>query len=160
MILLLLPIPSRSWNAQTKKKKKRKQRNERYIRFIDRCYVQYRVFRPFTKSIGAVRACECTCVRVRVCVCVWLCTHVSVWFVCAYYNCQRSRARLFPNVASNRRGENDDWSMIAVGCVVMVVIIIVASHRVSRGKLAAVPARLVRHDAFHSLFSKIIDRIV
>lgn len=58
---------------------------------------------------------------------------------------------------SNRRGEKDDWSMIAVPVVVAVVV---ASHQVSRGKLAAVPARLVRHDAFHSLFIKIIDRIV
>lgn len=44
--------------------------------------------------------------------------------------------------------------------VVVVAVVVVASHGVLRGKLAAVPARLVRHDAFHSLFSKIIDRIV
>lgn len=58
--------------------------------------------------------------------------------------------------------------MIAVVAVVVAVTVpvavavadVVASHRTSRGKLAAVPARLVRHDAFHSLFIKIIDRIV
>lgn len=50
--------------------------------------------------------------------------------------------------------------MIAVVAVTVAVADVVASHRTSRGKLAAVPARLVRHDAFHSLFIKIIDRIV
>lgn len=45
-------------------------------------------------------------------------------------------------------------------CVAGVVADVVAFHRMSRGKLAAVPARLVRHDAFHSLFIKIIDRLI
>lgn len=69
----------------------------------------------------------------------------------------RERVRLFPerrSAESKRRERRLEYD----SCVASVVAdVVVAFHRMSRGKLAAVPAR---HDAFHSLFIKIIDRIV
>lgn len=72
----------------------------------------------------------------------------------------RERVRLFPerrSAESKRRERRLEYDSCVAGVVADVVV---ALHRMSRGKLAAVPARLVRHDAFHSLFIKIIDRIV
>lgn len=58
---------------------------------------------------------------------------------------------------SKRRERRLEYDSCVAGVVADVVV---AFHRMSRGKLAAVPARLVRHDAFHSLFIKIIDRLI
>lgn len=58
---------------------------------------------------------------------------------------------------SKRRERRLEYDSCVAG---VVADIVVAFHRMSRGKLAAVPARLVRHDAFHSLFIKIIDRLI
>lgn len=74
---------------------------------------------------------------------------------CAYVE----RLRLFLErrpAESKRRERRLEYD----SCVAGVVADVVAFHRMSRGKLAAVPARLVRHDAFHSLFIKIIDRLI
>lgn len=70
------------------------------------------------------------------------------------------RLRLFLErrpAESKRRERRLEYDSCVAGVVADVVV---AFHRMSRGKLAAVPARLVRHDAFHSLFIKIIDRLI